>query len=78
MIMDWNSHINVEYNGFGYCVQCLYKYLFKGQAQRERFEMYSEQEHDSHDEIKLWKNSSSTLFFWNPLVMASTATKYRL
>ncbi len=24
----------------------------------------------------LWKNSSKTCFFWNPLVMASTATEY--
>jgi hypothetical protein len=35
-------------------VQCLYKYLFKRPAQKERIEMYSEQEHDSHDEIKLF------------------------
>jgi hypothetical protein len=54
MMMDWDSHINVEYSGSGHCVQYLYKYLFKGPAQRERIEMYSEQEHDSHDEIKLF------------------------
>jgi hypothetical protein len=54
MMMDWDSHINVEYSGSGYCVQYLYKYLFKGPAQRERTEMYSEQEHDSQDEIKLF------------------------
>jgi hypothetical protein len=35
-------------------VQYLYKYLFKGPARRERIEMYSEQEHDSHYEIKLF------------------------
>ncbi len=54
MIMDWDSHINVEYSGSGHCVQYLYKYLFKGPAQKERIEMYSEQESDSHDEIKLF------------------------
>jgi hypothetical protein len=51
-MMDWDSHINVKYSGSGHCVQYLYKYLFKGPAQRERIEKYSEQEHDSHDEIK--------------------------
>ncbi len=35
-------------------MQYLYKYLFKGPAQRERIEMYSEQEHDLHDEITLF------------------------
>jgi hypothetical protein len=34
-------------------VQYLYKYLFEGPAQKERLEMYSEQERESHDEIKL-------------------------
>ncbi len=52
MMMDWDSHINVELSGSGHCVQYLYKYLFKGPAQKERIEMYSEQERDSHDEIK--------------------------
>jgi hypothetical protein len=54
MMMDWDSHINVEYSGSGHCVQYLYKYLFKGPAQREGTEMSSEQERDSHDEIKLF------------------------
>jgi hypothetical protein len=54
MMMDWDSHINVEYSGSGHCAQYFYKYLFKGPAQRERIEMYSEQERDSHDEIKLF------------------------
>jgi hypothetical protein len=53
-MMDWDSHINVEYSGSGHCVEYLYKYLFKGRAQKERIEMYSEQEHDSHDEVKLF------------------------
>ncbi len=43
MMMDSDSHINVEYSGPGHCVQFLYKYLFKGPAQKERIEMYSEQ-----------------------------------
>ena len=30
MMMDWDSHINVEYSGSGHCVQYLYEYLFKG------------------------------------------------
>ena len=42
MIMDWDSHINVEYSGSGHCVQYLYKYLFNRPAGRERIEMYSE------------------------------------
>ncbi len=54
MMMDWDSHINVEYSGSGRCVQSLCKYLFKGPAQRERIEMYLEQECHSHDEIKLF------------------------
>ncbi len=54
MMMDWDAHINVEYSGSGHCAQYLYKYLFKGPAQRERIKMYSEQERDSHDEIKLF------------------------
>jgi hypothetical protein len=53
MMLDWDSHINVEYSGSGHCVQYLYKYLFNGPAQKDRIEMYSEQERDSHDEIKL-------------------------
>jgi hypothetical protein len=35
MMMDWDSHINVEYSGSGHCVQYLYKHLFKGPAQKE-------------------------------------------
>jgi hypothetical protein len=42
MIMDWDSHINVEYSGSGHCVQYLYKYLFNRPEGRERIEMYSE------------------------------------
>ncbi len=53
MMMEWDSHINVECSGSGHCVQYLYKYLFKGPARKEGIEMYSEQERDSHGEIKL-------------------------
>ncbi len=54
MMTDWDSHINVEYSESGHCVQYLYKYLFKGPARREIIEVYSEQECDSHEEIKLF------------------------
>ncbi len=54
MMMNWDSYLNVEYSGSENCVQYLNKYLFKGPAQRERIEMYSEQQRDSHDEIKLF------------------------
>jgi hypothetical protein len=54
MMMDWDSHINVEYNGSAYCVIYIYKYCFKGPNQRERIEMNSEQEHYSHDKIILF------------------------
>ncbi len=66
--MDWDSHINVEYTGSGHCVQYLYKYLFKAPAQKERIEMYSEQEHDSHDEIKsfiYWQVVCAMGAMWN-------------
>jgi hypothetical protein len=53
MMMDWDSHIIVEYSGSAFCALYLYKYCFKGPKQRERIEMNSEQQHDSHDEIKL-------------------------
>jgi hypothetical protein len=36
MMMDWDSHINVEYSGSGHCVQYLYKYLFKWPAQKKK------------------------------------------
>ncbi len=51
MMMDWYSHINIEYNGSAYCALYLYKYCFKGPKQRECIEMNSEQEHDSHNKI---------------------------
>jgi hypothetical protein len=53
MMMDWDSNINVEYNGSGHCVQYLYKYCYKGPTQRQQIEMDLEQMRDSNDEIKL-------------------------
>jgi hypothetical protein len=32
MMMDWDSHVNIEYSGSGHCVRYLYKYLFKEPA----------------------------------------------
>ncbi len=54
MIMDWDSHINVEYSGSAYCALYLYKYCHKGATRKERIDLGSEQEHDSLDEIKLF------------------------
>jgi hypothetical protein len=54
MIMDWDSHINVEYSGSAYCALYLYKYCYKGAARKQRIDLDSEQEHDSLDEIKLF------------------------
>jgi len=52
MLMDWDSHINVEYSGSAYCALYLYKYCYKGAARKERIDLSPEQEHDSQDEIK--------------------------
>ncbi len=54
MMMDWDSHINVEYSGSAYCALYLYKYCYKGAARKERIDLSPEQEHDSQDEIKLF------------------------
>jgi hypothetical protein len=54
MIMDWDSHINVEYSGSAYCALYLYKYCYKGAARKEHIDLGSEQEHDNLDEIKLF------------------------
>ena len=54
MMMDWDSHINVEYSGSAYCALYLYKYCYKGAARKERIDLSFEQEHDSLDEIKLF------------------------
>jgi hypothetical protein len=54
MLMDWGSHINVEYSGSAFSVLYIYKYLYKGASKKEHIELTSEQEHDSEDEIKLF------------------------
>jgi hypothetical protein len=56
MIMDWDSHINVEYSGLAHCALYLYKYCYKGAARRNRIDLESEQAHDSCYEIKLFIN----------------------
>ncbi len=42
MIMDWDSHINVEYSGSAYCALYLYKYCYKDAARKERIDLGSE------------------------------------
>ncbi len=54
MIMDWDSHLNVEYSGSGYCALYMYTYCYKGAARKERIDLGSVKEHDSLDEIKLF------------------------
>jgi hypothetical protein len=54
MIMDWDSHLNIEYSGSAYCALYMYKYCYKGAAKKERIDLGSEKEHDSLDEIKLF------------------------
>jgi hypothetical protein len=54
MIMDWDSHINVEYSGLANCALYLYEYCYKGAARKERIDLSPEQEQDSLDEIKLF------------------------
>jgi hypothetical protein len=69
MIMDWDSHINVEYIGSAYCVLYLYKYCYKGAAKKEHIDLGSKQEHDSLDEIKL---------FIHGRIMCSMAAVWRM
>jgi hypothetical protein len=55
MIIDLDSHINVEYSGSAYCALYLYKYCcYKGAARKEHIDLVSEQEHNPLDEIKLF------------------------
>ena len=54
MLMDWGSHINVEYCGSAFSVLYIYKYCYKGASKTEHVELNSEREHDSEDEIKLF------------------------
>jgi hypothetical protein len=69
MIMDWDSHINMEYSGSAYCTLFLYKYCYKGAARKERIDLGSEQEHNSLDEIKLFIYSK---------IMCSMAAVWRM
>ncbi len=43
MIMDWDSHINVEYSGSAYCDLYLYKYCYKGASRKERIDLSPDQ-----------------------------------
>ncbi len=54
MIMDWDSHLNVEYSGSTDCALYMYKYCYKGTARKECIDLDSEKEQDSLDEIKLF------------------------
>ena len=55
MMMDWGSHLNVEYSGSAFSALYIYKYCYKGAFNRELIELKSSDEiHDSNDEIKLF------------------------
>jgi hypothetical protein len=54
MMIDWDSHLNVEYSGSAYCALYLYKYCYKGASKREQIAFESEKECNSLDEIKLF------------------------
>ncbi len=51
MMMDWDSHLNVEYSGSAYCALYLYKYCYKGASKREQIAFKLEKEHDSLDKL---------------------------
>ena len=52
MMLDMDTHINVEFSGSAYAALYLYKYLYKGQFNKECIELTPEQHLDAHDEIK--------------------------
>jgi hypothetical protein len=54
IMMDWDSHINVEFCGSAYCALYMYKYCYKGAAKVERISLSNEEMQDSRDEIKLF------------------------
>jgi hypothetical protein len=54
IIMDWDSHLNIEYSGAVYCALYMYKYCYKGAAWKERIDLGSEKDRTSLDEIKLF------------------------
>ncbi len=35
MMLDWDSHINVEFSGSAYCALYMYKYCYKGASKVE-------------------------------------------
>jgi hypothetical protein len=49
MIMDWDSHCNVEYSGSAYCALYMYKYCYKGAAKKERIDLGSENRRDTKE-----------------------------
>ncbi len=49
MIMDWDSHLNIECSGSVYCALYMYKYCYKGAARKERVDLGLEKERDSLD-----------------------------
>jgi hypothetical protein len=53
IMMDWDSHINVEFCGSAYCALYMYKFCYKGAAM-ERISLSNEEMQDSRDEIKLF------------------------
>ena len=54
IMMDWDSHINVEFSGSAYCALYIYKYCYKGASKVERICMSNEEQHDLRDEIKFF------------------------
>ena len=54
IMMDWDSHVNVEYSGSAYCALYMYKYCYKGASKAERICLSNEEQQDSRDEIKLF------------------------
>jgi hypothetical protein len=54
MMIDWDSHLNVEYSGSVYCALYLYKYCYKGASKREQIAFELEKERNSLDEIMLF------------------------
>ena len=61
IMMDWDSHINVEFSGSAYCALYMYKYCYKGAAKVERICLSNEEQQDSRDEIKLFMYGQTML-----------------
>jgi len=54
MMMDWSSHLNVEFSGSVFSALYVYKYCFKNPSKKEQIVLSTEQEHDSQDEVKMF------------------------